>query len=255
MGGIGIKDVFESGEKIGWVGIVALGVILFGLFFLHGTGLFTADPDVWLSDSRRGFGLALLLTGILILIAALASSASSLKRADPDGVERAKLQSQVATLQEQIQKLQVEKSQVQGRRTAYRDAWNIIRAHKALSFLDDPEFIRKVIRSNEDLRKELDELLKRGNLDDYSQEFIVAIRTFAKDFWIDCEQLERERVLPTKEENPDLRLSDLPSASSPALPDARSRVIDFHRHWTMRTKALFSGAASMLGIEPPKFDW
>src|SRR5262245_61873288 len=242
---ISAKDFFESAEKVGWLGVVALGIILLGLFLLHGSGLFTLDAKVWSPD--RQTGLALIFIGILVLIAALASNSSRLKEFNATADERAALRSQVDTLNVQLRELQIDKSQMEGRRAAYRQAWNIIRGHKALSFLDNPEFIRKVLGSAATLHDQLTKLLSDGKLDDHSQEFIATIRQFAKDFTIGCEDLERRGILPSIHQNPEPRLS--------MLPDGGSQAIEHYRRWTDRTKALLIGAASTLGEPLPKFDW
>jgi hypothetical protein len=246
-----LKDVFESGEKIGWLGIVALGVILVGLFLVHGPGLFTLDPRVWSGDSR--IGLALLALGVLMAVVGLAAAAARVKAADENANNRAaipnaELRLQVAALEKQAKESQAELSQIESRRAVYNEAWNIIRGHKAVSFQDNPEFIRRVINSAETLQVQMDKLRTSGKLDRHAQEFTSQIRRVAKDFYIDCEQqLEQNGLLPTKDQSPDARLAD--------HPEAFPLAVQFHKRWTGRTEALFLGAASMLGIDPPRFDW
>lgn len=215
-----MKALWDLIKEVGWIGVV-------GIFFLVaamalGFGLSPKDflelsAAAWTTEKK----LAVILgaAGILIVVAALVvGQASSFAR----------------------------QLVLDSRQKTYGDAARTAQRHKALSYDDKPILVSRVIRSAHEFEEQMRAMSDRPGLDESSRDFLEDAARLAKAFYLSVEGTEYiEKLNLAKEER---TMADL---SERAYFDFTAKRLE----WVKRTQSLFQGAATMLGVKPPDFNW
>jgi hypothetical protein len=215
-----MKAFWDLIKEVGWIGALGIFFLIAGMalgFGLSPKDFFELNSAAWTTEKK----LAVILgaAGILIVVAALVIG-------------------QARSLASQIV--------LNSRQKVYGDAARIARQHQALSYNDRPIFVGKVLLSAHKFEQEMIEMSNRPGLDESSRDFLEAARQLAKAFYRSVEHTEYVKKINLAKEG----------TTKDDLTD--QGYIDFmanRQEWVKRTQSLFQGAASMLGLKPPDFNW
>jgi hypothetical protein len=222
-----MKTIWDFAKEIGWIAAVGILFLLAGLAF--GLGLAPGDlidmkAATWTADKK--IAVALSVIGLFIVIVALAIAQQKASAASATAGQAAASG----------------KTTLDMRMKAYGDAERTLKLHKALSYRDDPKFVSRVVGSAKEFEGQMRELWMRPDIDESSKDFLSTAGQLAKEFYMSTEEIEYRRGLNMEH---DIREDDLSR-------DERERFISKREEWVKRTQALFSGAATMLGVQPPR---
>ena len=112
--------------------------------------------------------------------------------------------------------------------------------------VDTPILVSRVIRSAHEFEQEMRAMSIRPGLEESSRDFLEGTAQLAKAFYLSIEHTEyMEKLNLAKEDRTkdDLSEQDYSYFTAKRL------------EWVERTQLLFQGAASMLGVKPPDFNW
>lgn len=211
-------NVWAFVKDVGWIGAIGIFFLIAGMalgFDLSPKDFFELSSAVWTPDKK--FAVIFAVAGILVVGAALSVARTIPKQSILDSHQK-----------------------------VYSDAARALGHHKALSYKDDPMFVSRVILSAHEFEQQMKDMSNRQDLDEASKDFLGAASRLSKEFYLSVEPMEYIQGINIAKG--DVRMNDLPVE---AYLDFTAKRLD----WVKRTQVLFQGAANMLGIQPPDFNW
>jgi hypothetical protein len=215
-----MKPLWDLFKEVGWIGVIGIFFLVSGMalgFGLSPKDFLELNSAAWTMEKKVAVILG--AAGILIVVAALVAE-------------------QASSIAKQIV--------LDSRQKVYGDAARTVRRHKALSYDDTPILVSRVIRSAHEFEQEMRAMSIRPGLEESSRDFLEGTAQLAKAFYLSVEHTEyMEKLNLAKEDRTkdDLSEQDYSYFTAKRL------------EWVERTQLLFQGAASMLGVKPPDFNW
>jgi hypothetical protein len=215
-----MKALWDLIKEVGWIGVIGIFFLVAGMalgFGLSPKDFLELGSAAWTTEKKVAVILG--AAGILIVVAALVVG-------------------QASSIAKQII--------LESRQKVYGDAARIARQHRALSYDDKPIMVGRVIRSAHEFEQEMNEMSERPGLGESSRDFLEAAGRLAKLFYLSVEHTEYIEKL-----NLEIETTTMGDLSEQAYFDFREKRLE----WVKRTQSLFQGAANMLGVQPPDFNW